>query len=90
MLCTRPVLCAFGDRKHLSCIVQVTPRCGLAALAGISSSMAYDSQQQNGVKDTTNSGDNAKLHLPNGEVLELPMLVVCLVFPSILKRVLDL
>ncbi len=52
--------------------------------------MAYDSQQQNGVKDTTNSGDNAKLHLPNGEVLELPMLVVCLVFPSILKRVLDL
>jgi hypothetical protein len=40
--------------------------------------MVKDTQQQNGaVTDVQNS--TAKLHLPTGEVLELPMLVVCLV-----------
>lgn len=38
--------------------------------------MAQDSQQQNGVKDTSSNSDAAKLHLPTGEVIELPMLVV--------------
>ena len=38
--------------------------------------MTRDTQQQNGVTDSTGSGDAAKLHLPTGEVIELPMLVV--------------
>lgn len=38
--------------------------------------MAQDTQKQNGVRNTASSGDAAKLHLPTGEVIELPMLVV--------------
>ena len=41
--------------------------------------MVQNTQQQDGaVNDVQHS--TAKLHLPTGEVLELPMLVVCLVF----------
>ena len=44
--------------------------------------MVQDKEQQNGVRDTSSSGDAAKLHLPTGEVIELPMLVVRSLLPS--------
>jgi hypothetical protein len=50
--------------------------------------MVQDTQQQDGaVDDGQNS--TAKLHLPTGEVLELPMLVVRLVFLTYLTDTRD-
>ena len=81
MLCTSPVLCSFGDRSTL--VGERASQYGLRASWSLAADMAQDTQQQNGVRDTASSGDAAKLHLPTGEVIELPMLVVrCVVRSS--------
>ena len=49
----------------------------LGATEGVVAEMSQTNQQQNGVRDSESTGDAAKLHLPSGEIIELPMLVVC-------------
>ena len=75
MLCTRAVLCA-SENRSTGLRARLPHKYEVTSLPGVAAGMAQDTQQQNGVQNTTSTGDAAKLHLPTGEIIELPMLVV--------------